>query len=222
MSSLDRFVQQAIEDRLAHDNHLSAFNIQAESLNGLVTLRGRVPTARAKLAAQELAESTPGCHEVRNELEVMPAGGVADEDIAESVRHLLDQSAKIMKGAIAVHVEGGLVTLSGAVGTPVEYTVAEDVARSARGVRDVHNQLIIDRDAQDEDELLQREIQEAIAAVPDLHEMDVRVAVSGDLIVLSGHVQDWRQKELAGEVTLSVRPWRLRNEITVSQAPSMP
>ena len=216
MQSLDRSVQQTIEDLLARDCRLSAFHIQVESQNGWVTLRGCVPSARAKLAVQELVESTPGCCAIINKLEVVPPGGVADDEIAESIRRTLEHRSGITKGAITVHVEGGLVTLNGAAATQTEYTVVEEVARSVRGVRDVHNLLIIDRDAQNEDESLQQEIQSALAADRDLHEMDIRVAVSGDLIVLSGHVRDQRQKVRAGEVTQRVRPWRLRNEIVVS------
>jgi osmotically-inducible protein OsmY len=117
-------------------------------------------------------------------------------------------------------VEGGLVTISGAVGTSREYAVAEEAARSMRGVRDVLNLLIIDRDAQDEDEAMQREIQSAIDEVEELCGAGISVAVSGDLIVLTGHVPHWRQRELAGEVALGIRPWRLRNEITVVETPS--
>ncbi|MCL2330894.1 MAG: BON domain-containing protein [Phycisphaerae bacterium] len=216
VQSLDRSVQQTIEDLLANDGRLSAFHIQVESQNGWVTLRGCVPSARTKLAVQELVESTPGCCEVSNKLEVVPPGGVADDEIAESIRSMLERRSGITKGAITIHVEGGIVTLNGATATQAEYAVVEEVARSTRGVRDVHNLLIIDRDAQNEDESLQQEIQSALAAERDLHEMDIHVAVSGDLIVLSGHVRDQRQKVRAGEVTQRVRPWRLRNEIVVS------
>ena len=135
---------------------------------------------------------------------------------------MLDDHPGVSKETIAVHVDAGVVSLSGAVASPGEYSLVEDMARSARGVRAVTNNLLIDREAQDDDEALQLEIESALAEVPDLRASDVKVAVSGDLIVLSGQVQDDRVKRLAEEAALGVRPWRLRNEIDVLTPRSAP
>lgn len=222
MPSSDRTLQQFIEKRFLRDPHLSAFSLSVECMNGIVTLRGTVPNARAKLTAHELAQSSPGTREVFNEIAVEPSGGVSDQQITDEIRFLLDNHPVIGKGSIAVQADAGMVTLSGAVGSPVEYAMAEDVARSARGVREVHNLLLIDRSAQDDDESLQLEIEAALAEVPDLRESDVKVAVSGDLIVLSGQVRDVRLKQMAEGAALSVRPWRVRNEINVLTPRSVP
>jgi len=218
----DKALQQSIERRILRDQQLSAFTIQVEVLNGTVTLRGRVPTSRAKLAAQELVRSTPGCRTVLNEIQVEPAKGISDHRVADEIRALLDENPELSKGAITVEVQAGRVTLSGAVATPEEYAVAEDAARSAHGVREVHNHLLIDRTAQDDDESLQLEIESALASVPELRDFDLKVAVSADTIVLSGQVIDDRQKALAQEVARGVRPWRIRNEIDVAIPRSVP
>jgi osmotically-inducible protein OsmY len=220
--SSDRTLQQSIERRFLHDPHLSAFGLTVESLNGIVTLKGSVSNARAKLTAHELAQSTPGVRDVLNEIAVEPAGGISDQQITDEIRFLLDSHPAIGKGSIAVQVDVGIVTLGGAVGSPVEYALAEDVARSARGVRAVHNLLLIDRTAQDDDESLQLEIEAALAEVPDLRDSDIKVAVSGDLIVLSGQVRDVRLKQMAEDAALSVRPWRIRNEINILTPRSVP
>jgi hyperosmotically inducible protein len=214
----DKSLQQLIEKRLLQDPQLSAFAIQVETLNGIVTLRGAVPTARAKLAAHEVVQATPGCRDVLNELQVDPAGGVPDHLVADEVRSALDNHPLITKGTITVEVHAGCVTLGGAVGTPEEYNTADDLARSAHGVRTVHNLLLIDRGAQDDDESLQMEIEAALAEVPDLQDCDIKVAVSGDLVVLSGQVRDHRHRQMAEEAALGVRPWRLRNDIEVLSA----
>lgn len=220
--SIDRALEQAVSRRLLHDDHVSALDVKVEAIHGVVTLRGAVPTARAKLAAHDVAAGTPGCTVVINDLKVVPAGALSDADVAERVGDLLDAHPELTRGAITVHVVGGVATLSGAVGSPEEYTVAEDLARSARGVRCVHNQLIIDREAQSDDESLQLEIQSALDEVRELEEVDLKVAVSGDLIVLSGLVQTDRQRELAAEAVMGVRAWRVRNEIVVAGSSSSP
>jgi len=213
--SSDRSLQLSIERAILQDPLLSATGISVEVCNGLVTLRGTVCSARAKLAAQELAQSMPGCRTVFNEIEIEPAAGRSDHDIAFDIRETLDTHPEIAKGAITVKVDAGLVTLTGAVATPDEYNLVESLTRSIRGVRQVLNQLLIDRTAQDDDESLQLEIESALAEIPELRDDQLRVAVGGDTVVLSGQVHDPRHKELAEEVALSVRPWRVRNEIEV-------
>lgn len=213
--SSDRWLQHEIEKRILQDAALSAFGVTVEVMNGLVTLGGKVPSARAKLGMYEVAMDTPGCRDVINELVVEPPAGVSDQEITNEIRSLLDDHPVVAKGAIAVQVEAGAVTLTGAVATPEEYAMAEDVARSARGVRSVHSLLIIDRTAQDDDESLQLEIESALAEIPELRTEDVKVAVGGDLVVLSGQVRDVRRKALAEEVAQSLRPWRIRNDIAV-------
>lgn len=214
--SSDTALQHKIERRFLGDPKLSAYGVTVQSLHGIVTLKGTVPNARAKLAAHELAQSTPGTREVFNEIRVEPAGGIDDHEITDEIRSLLDNHPAVSKGTIAVHVAAGVVTLSGAVASPGEYAMAEDVARSARGVRAVTNNLLIDRTAHDDDEALQLEIECALAEVPELRSGAVRVAVSGDLIVLSGQVSSVRLRQLAEEAARGVRPWRLRNEIDVT------
>lgn len=214
--STDKALEQAISRRLLEDPQLSAFDIQVDVGSAVVTLAGVVPNARAKLAILELALAVPGCQSVINDLVICPAGGLSDAAITATIRTLIDQHLELMKGAITVSVVGGVVTLSGAVGSPEEYALAGDVARCARGVRSVHNLLIIDKEAQSDDEALQMEIQAALKSVGELEWTEVEVAVSGDLIVLSGSVTTPRQRELATEVVRGVRAWHVRNEIVVA------
>lgn len=212
--SSDRTLQQTIERRILQDPQLSAFGITVEALHGLVTLKGTVASARARLTAHEIARSTPGCRDVLDEIVVEPAGGISDHQITDEIRSALDEHPGITKAAITVQADAGNVTLTGAVATPEEYALAEDVARSARGVRDVHNLLLIDRSAQDDDESLQLEIEAALAAVAELRDR-VKVSVGGDMVVLSGQVRDPKHKGLAEEIAQGIRPWRIRNDIAV-------
>ena len=82
----------------------------------------------------------------------------------------------------------------------------------------MHNALIIDRDAQWDDESLRLEVQSVLASIRELRSALVSVAVSGDLIVLSGTVGSERQRLLAAEAVADMRTWRVRNEIAVESA----
>ncbi|MEA3224974.1 MAG: BON domain-containing protein, partial [Planctomycetota bacterium] len=71
--------------------------------------------------------------------------------------------ADITKDTIAISATGGVVSLNGNVGSNWERIVAEDVARSARGVKDVQNLLVVDLAAKMEDKRLKQDIQEALS-----------------------------------------------------------
>lgn len=72
-----------------------------------------------------------------------------DERIRDTINELLTDHDGIDATEIEVAVENSEVTLTGTVGSRWEKRVADDIAHSARGVRDVHNRLrIADREAQ--------------------------------------------------------------------------
>jgi hypothetical protein len=73
----------------------------------------------------------------------------SDERIRDTVNELLTDHDGIDATEVDVTVENGEITLNGMVGSRWEKRLAEDIAHSARGVRDVHNRLrIADREAQ--------------------------------------------------------------------------
>jgi osmotically-inducible protein OsmY len=65
----------------------------------------------------------------------------SDERIREDVCVRLTDHPEIDASEIEVRVDGGEVTLSGEVDSRPVKRIAEDVAHSVAGVRDVHNQL---------------------------------------------------------------------------------
>jgi hypothetical protein len=72
----------------------------------------------------------------------------ASERIKEDICDRLESHGNIDASKIHVQVnEGGEVTLSGTVQSRAEKRLADDVADSVRGVKDVHNQLRVDKDS---------------------------------------------------------------------------
>jgi osmotically-inducible protein OsmY len=212
----DSKLEKLIRDAFIEDERLSEHPIDVSVADGMVTLRGAVQSYRRKLAAHEIAASFEGCRGVRNELTVEPAGPVPDEEVAGHVRSALDSHADITKEVITVAARNGTVTLSGNVRSHVERVVAEDVARAAKGVRDVNNLLLVDIPREIEDEALGREIQEALRHARGLRDTDLRVAVHDDAAVLSGLVEELWQREAAEAVVRRYRVSSIRNEIIVT------
>jgi hyperosmotically inducible protein len=65
----DDDIEKAVADRLKQDEPLKEADIKVRSDNGVVTLRGKVPDARVKTRAADVARRVPGVKTVRNELE---------------------------------------------------------------------------------------------------------------------------------------------------------
>jgi osmotically-inducible protein OsmY len=217
MISPDDELASRVRHALRMDGRLSAQPIKVEVTEGVVTLRGAVQSYRRKLAAHELAASFDGCRGVVNQLSVQPAGQLSDDDVAEHVRNTLHAHADITKETITVAVSNGSVTLSGNVASYWERVIAEDVALSVKGVRDVQNLLVVDLPRQIEDEALCREMRAAFAQARGLRGQDIDVAVTGDVAVLSGKVRELWHKEQAESVARRFRIRDVRNDIVVTR-----
>jgi len=133
-----------MKDTLHRDERLSLEPIDVSVADGMVTLNGAARTHRRRLAAQEIVSSFEGCRDVVNKLTVDPEAPPPDTEVAKSVMCSLNASADVVADVVNVTVTNGFASLSGAVRSPWERLVAEDVARSAQGVRDVENLLVVD------------------------------------------------------------------------------
>jgi hyperosmotically inducible protein len=69
----------------------------------------------------------------------------ADDKIREEILELLTNNADLDASEIEVHVEGGEVTLTGAVDSRDARWLTEDLVTSVSGVREVFNQLKLAR-----------------------------------------------------------------------------
>jgi osmotically-inducible protein OsmY len=205
-----------IRNALLLNEVLSEHPIEVSVANGIATLEGTVQTYRRKLAAQEVAASFDGCRGVVNELKVEPSALSPDDEVANHVRAALDAHADITKEVVTVSVTGGVATLNGRVGSNWERTLAEDVALSARGVRSVQNLLTVDLPGEIEDQALSHNIREALKWARGLRDSEIQVAVTGDMAVLSGEVEQLWQKETAATVARRFRICKFRNDIVVT------
>ena len=212
----DAALAKRVRAAFTKDERLSAQPIRVAVKGGVVALTGTVQTHRRKLAAFEIAASFEGCRDVMNGLIVEPVAGILDEEVAGNVRAALDAHADITKATVAVSVAAGEATLTGHVGSHWEHVIAEDVARSARGVRDVTNLLVVDLMERIEGSQLSQDIVEALAATAGLKDADVQIAVSDSAVVLSGEVARVWHKAAAEAVVKRFWHRRVQNDIAVT------
>jgi len=214
----DQQLAQLIQDSLLSDGRLSAGPVLVSVSQGVVVLKGTVQSYRRKLAAQQITAQFDYVRDVENQLKVEPACVTADEKVAQNVRQSLDAHSEVTKQAITVSVESGIVTLTGNIASPWERIQAEDAARSARGVRDVINLLVIDAIEMVVNDQMSQRIRTALRHARGLRHAEINVAVSESAVILSGQVDHLWQKDAAQGVAEQFRPVHLQNNIQVGHS----
>lgn len=214
--SQDQQLQDAIHTAFILDGRFSAQRVDVHVEGGVVHLNGTVQSFRRALAAHDVAESIPGVQAVINKLEVDLPEQLTDNEIAGQVRTALGAAAEVVKEAITVSVINGVATLNGSVRDAWQRSVAEDVARSARGVRDVRNLLIADLAEQLQDDESSHELQTAITRELGPSGSRIRIGISNGVAVLYGRVRAQPQKDAASQIAHRLGFSKVRNEINVS------
>jgi osmotically-inducible protein OsmY len=212
----DRELEEAVRKAMVYDKRLSAQPIEVSVKDAIVYLSGTVQFYGRAVAAYEIAASVPGVREVSKRLVVEPPGELPDEEVANYVRAALDAHAEVIKEALAVSVSSGVATLEGSVRDAWQCALAEDIARSARGVRDVRNRLAVDIAQQINDEETAYDILFAIQHFCGRWGAGIKVAVSNRAVVLSGTVATLPTKERAERLARDYGALNVRNDIQVA------
>jgi hyperosmotically inducible protein len=149
--------------RLTLDPEVKRYKIDVDTIDGVVTLRGKVDSETMKTSAEGIARETNGVKDVRNELIVDPQsfgeriGENADDAILKTrVGTRLTTSPDVDRLNIDIDVQDGVVTLSGVVHDENSKQKAEELVRSTEGVKEVKNELTVNP----EDQPLRRDTDE--------------------------------------------------------------
>lgn len=140
----DSTITTRVKSKLAADPEVNPFNIDVDTLDGVVTLRGRVESERAEAMALSLARGTSGVVEVIDEIEIgrkrMAERG-SDAWIATKVKSKLVGDPEVNPFNIDVDVVDGKVILSGRVRNATARDEAEKLAADTAGVIEVDNRI---------------------------------------------------------------------------------
>jgi osmotically-inducible protein OsmY len=117
------------------NRELAPLSIDIDSTeDGVVTLKGAVPTEELKALAGRVAASVPGVAQVNSQLVVGAAPApAAGGDRVGRVQQALHANSSLGAYTITVRDEGGRVVLTGRVRTAAEKDLAGLLARDAAG-----------------------------------------------------------------------------------------
>jgi len=137
----DAEVEAGVIRALVEDRAIDETEISVSVRDGIVTLRGTVPSLASKRYAGVLAWWVPGVREVDNQLDLKWPEEDNDSEITEAVVAALEKDHLVDATGIDVHTYRGVVTLRGAVFGEEQRDAAENDAWFVLGVRDVNNDL---------------------------------------------------------------------------------
>ena len=140
----DADTEAAVLDALIADDELHAADVDVESRDGIVTLRGIVELPAQRERAERIVLRVGGVSSVRNRLGVLSMPSA--DDVAERVTNAIGVDAILGADQVTVRVRDNDVTLTGTVGSPEHRDAALAAAANAPGVAYVHDKLSVRSD----------------------------------------------------------------------------
>jgi osmotically-inducible protein OsmY len=200
--SNDKALSESVLAELAWEPSVTAGHIGATARDGVVTLTGHVSAFYQKHAAEAAARRVKGVKAVAEEIEVKLPLDVRrdDADIAQAAVTRLSWDASVPQNAIQIVVEKGWVTLTGEVEWRFQYDAAAKDIRTLFGVVGVSNAIKIKPRVDTAN--LKGRIDEALHRAW-FDESNVRVTAEGGRVRLSGTVDSWNDRVLAGQTAWS-------------------
>lgn len=194
----DSDVTSAIDTELYNDSAVSANEIDVFTEEGIVTLKGSVNSLLAKERPEAIAGATVGVRSIINQIEVIPKPSRTDNEILEALQSAWVADSVTESYELSATVTDGIVTLRGAVDSYAERQLAEDVTKSIRGVKGIHNEVEVEYDVTRTDAEIQNEISGRLENDVRVDDYMLEVHVEGGDVRLSGKVGSLQEKKRAG------------------------
>ncbi len=146
----DTWITMKTKIALMTTDHVSAADLNVDTVNGVVTLHGKVATEGEKSKAEQVAAKIDGVKSVKNLLQIVPSSkrevvDRSDADVKDAVQGAFKANAKVKDSGISVaSVNKGVVLLSGKAKSLESHLEAVQVASSVKGVRRVSTEVQVD------------------------------------------------------------------------------
>jgi osmotically-inducible protein OsmY len=147
---------------------------------------------------------------------------ITDGDIARAIEWQLAFDEAVASHLIDVHVRDGVATLGGSADNLLAKERAGRRAEATRGVRAVINRISV-KPARRADKAVETEIGWALLRDPATDQHKIQVSVENNIATLTGTVDSWQGKQLAGEVAKGIKGVvGVNNQITVDYKAQRP
>lgn len=220
----DAYITTKVKMELLTADGVNPLDINVDTLDGIVTLHGKVESSAAKSKAAEEARSVKGVKDVHNMLAVVPDAAhkqvaAADDQLEGRVKNVLDHDAALEQSSIKVKsVNNGIVVLSGKADTLSSHQRALEDARSVDGVRRVASEIQSPNELGDKelwndepakpgvtnsasDAWITTKVKVRLMAEPGLSPIKINVDTNEGIVTLFGIVNTDQEKTIAEQQT---------------------
>lgn len=141
----DAWITTKAKLKLLTADDVSVMAVNVDTVNGNVTLHGKVKSSGERTRAEAAVQSIDGVKTVKNLLQVVPAAfkepvKALDSAIKDSVEASL-KTQKVLEGVKVASVNNGVVLLSGKTDTLGQTLLAIERAREVQGVKRVSSEI---------------------------------------------------------------------------------
>ena len=218
-TSQDAATTSKVKAALLLSKHVSAFDVNATTNRGEVTLTGEVPSEETRRLAGAIAQDTSGVSAVHNRLTLNPGARgnqemeqlgdrVADLEIKTIVIDQIARQPELKDKRLTVQVTKRIVTLDGAVDSPAQKRAAEQIALQAPGAQGLAGQITLagatGAAPESPDDKLARRVEFELYSTRALPVQNVQIRSQEGTVFLTGPVASRAEKLLAERVTQSV------------------
>ena len=193
----DRELQQNVQNALDWEPSVNATEVGVTVDNGVVTLRGDVPSYAEKETAERVALRIYGVRAVANDLNVRLVSEYerTDSEIAQAAANALKWNISVPDERLTITVREGRVTLMGSVDWQYQKDAAGRAVRDLTGVRGVVNSIAIQPRAKVGE--VQAKIEGAFKRSAEIDARRVNVSVHDSKVTLTGNVRSWAERQEA-------------------------
>jgi osmotically-inducible protein OsmY len=202
MKTKDEQIKKLVVDTLYWDSRVDVSDVDVEVKDGIVTLRGTVPSYAIKQAALFDVWKVPGVRKVDNNSFVRfpsTAKTLTDAEIEASIMKQLDWNSSTSNENIQVQVKKGEVKLEGHVDAYWKILRAQQIASDIIGVIEIENKLTVVPTEAVTDQVVATDIVNAIDRSQDVNAKEVDVRVKDGIVTLSGTLLSHSAREAALE-----------------------
>jgi len=213
----DAELQQDVMNELQWEPTLKAAEIGVAVKDGVVTLSGYVDSYVKKLVAERAAARVFGVRAVAEEIQVRLPGSLkrSDEDIAGMVANVLEWNVLVPYDRVKVHVQDGVVNLSGEVDWGYQKYAAEEAVHHLMGVVWLSNQITVKPTVKPQD--IEDKIVSAFKRNALLDSRRIKIEARGGKVILSGSVRSWGERAEAQWVAWAAPGvFEVENDIKIS------
>jgi len=211
----DSEVKRDVEAELDWSPDVDQTDLAVKVSNGVVTLTGFVASFFEKYRAEETVKRVAGVAGVANDVQVRPAYGLDDPEIARAAIAAIRVELPSSPESVKALVQNGHVTLEGSVEWNFQRERLEDSIRRLAGVITVDNEIMIKPRVKPGD--IKRMIEDAFRRSAEVDASHISVKTEGGTVTLSGRVRTWSERAQAQQTAwFAPGVSHVKNEITIS------